>query len=81
MMRVTIRQVRYIIREELKEALVSASPEYMRKEAVRERLQSLVHEMIDSNEIRSDEDLNEFWRSVEMSVRALRMVPFGALKR
>lgn len=59
---------------------VKASKEYMKKEAVRERLQELVAGMVAAGELRSEDDLADFWKTVEMSVLALRMIPIDAFK-
>lgn len=86
-MKISVRALRVIIREAIGASpdcseAVSASEDYMRKEAVRARIQELVTDMVAKGEIRSDADLADFWRSVEMSVVALRMVPVRAfLKR
>lgn len=76
-MKLSLKDIRRIIRE----ALVGASPEYMRKEAVRQRVQELVVDMVADGQIQSDQELADFWKSVEMSLTALRMVPLAAIKK
>lgn len=75
-MKISVKKLRVLLRE----ALVHASPEYMKKEAVRQKLQELVTEMIASGQIQSDEELADFWSSVLLSVNTLRMVPLAALR-
>jgi len=70
-MRLSIKRLRDVISEGIK-----ASASYLKKERVREQLQAIIVEQVKSGMISSDEDLNDFFKSVEMSVGALKMVPF-----
>lgn len=70
-MRLTINKLRNVISE-----IIQASASYLKKERVREQMQALIVEQVKSGTISSDEDLNEFFKSVDMSVSALKMVPF-----
>ena len=54
--------------------VVSASKDYMKKEAVRQSLQDSFAAMIAEN-VSTDEELASFFKSVEMSVSALKMIP------
>lgn len=56
--------------------VVRASPEYMKKERVREALQGVITSLIASGEIANQADLDAFFGSADMSLRALKMVPF-----
>lgn len=71
-----INKVRRVVLEEA----IKASRDYMKKERVRQRIQDLAAAMVASGEIGSDAELADFWKTVEMSVGALRMVPFDALR-
>ncbi len=71
-----VNKVRRIV---LNEA-IKASKEYMKKEEVRQRIQDLVTHMVDVGEIKSDAELAEFWKTAEMSIIALKMIPLGAFK-
>lgn len=67
--------VREFVVEALKSGKVSASETYMKKEIVREKLQALVVEAIASGEVQSQKELDEWWKTVEMATKALKMVP------
>lgn len=62
----------------LNEAKVSASPEYMKKEAVREKIQEIVVDAISSGQVKSQEDLEDLWKTAQMSIGALKQVPYSA---
>jgi len=71
-----ISKVRRVVLEEA----IKASKDYMKKEQIRQQIQDLAASMIASGEIANETELTDFWRTVEMSVTALRMVPFDALR-
>lgn len=56
--------------------IVRASPEYMKKEKTREAIQGVITGMIARGEIQSPTDLENFFGSADMSLKALKMVPF-----
>lgn len=70
--------VREFIVEALKSGRMNASETYMKKEAVREKLQAFVQEAVTSSEIQSQADLEAWWKTVEMATNALKMVPLMA---
>ena len=70
--------VREFVVEALKSSKVSASETYMKKEVVREKLQALVQEAVSSGEVQNPKDLEEWWKTVEMATKALKMVPLMA---
>jgi len=70
--------VREFIVEALKNSKVSASETYMKKEIVREKLQALVVEAVTSGEVQSQKELEDWWKTVEMATKALKMVPVMA---
>lgn len=71
-----IKKVRRLVLDEA----IRASKEYMKKEQVRQRIQELAASMVATGEIKSDAELADFWRTVEMSIGALKMVPYDAFK-
>lgn len=75
-MRTTIGRLRAII-----EAKVSASPEYMKKERVREALQGLIVGMVAGGQLPDQRSLDEAFVALDMSVKALKMVPFEVWQR
>lgn len=70
--------VREFVVEALKSRKVSASETYMKKEVVREKLQALVQEAVASSEIQNQKELDDWWKTVEMASKALKMVPLMA---
>jgi predicted house-cleaning noncanonical NTP pyrophosphatase (MazG superfamily) len=70
--------VREFIVEALKDSKVSASETYMKKEVIREKLQALVQEAVSSGEVQNAKELEEWWKTVEMAAKALKMVPLMA---
>lgn len=72
-MKLTLGQLRRVIQEVGK---VSASADYMKKERVRERLQGLISSAISSGEITDQLTLEQFIKDVDVSMTALKMIPF-----
>ena len=70
--------VREFVVEALKSGKVSASETYMKKEVVREKLQALLQDAVASGEIQNAKELEEWWKTVEMATKALKMVPLMA---
>jgi hypothetical protein len=65
----------------LRETKVAASSEYMKKEAVREALQGLVTNMVATGQLTNQAGLDEAFAALDMSVKALKMVPFEVWQR
>jgi hypothetical protein len=63
------------IREAIK-GKVSASPSYMKKEAVREKLQNIIADAVASGEIADQTSLEQFLVDINTSMTALKMIPF-----
>jgi hypothetical protein len=70
--------VREFVVEALKSGKVSASETYMKKEVVREKLQALLQEAVASGEVQNQKELDDWWKTVEMATKALKMVPLMA---
>ena len=73
--------IEQFVLEAIKSKKTGASKEYMKKEAVREKLQVLLQEAVESGEVKSQEELEDWWATVEMAKNALKMVPFAVWKR
>ncbi len=76
-MRTTVGHLRAIIEE----TKISASPEYMAKERVREALQGMISGMVASGQVADQAALDEAFAAFDMSVKALKMVPFEVWQR
>lgn len=57
---------------------ISASKEYMKKEAVRQQLQDLVASKVAAGEIQDQRQLEEWFQAASMALMALKMVPIEA---
>lgn len=72
--------LRGFIRDVVVEALAVASPEYMKKEGVRQQIQELIASKVSSGEIQDQKQLDEWFQAASMSLMALKMVPLDAYK-
>lgn len=63
------------------EETIKASKEYMLKEKIREEMQSLVASRVSSGEISNEEQLRDFWKTIDMAISALKMVPLAGYKK
>jgi|LauGreDrversion4_2_1035121.scaffolds.fasta_scaffold33457_4 hypothetical protein len=72
--------LRGFIRDVVAEALAVASPEYMKKEAVRQQIQELIASKVSAGEIQDQKQLDEWFQAASMSLMALKMVPLDAYK-
>lgn len=59
----------------LREAVAAASTDYMRKERIREAVQGIVEGMVRQGDIATQEELDDVFSALDMSLRALKMVP------
>ena len=75
-MNTTVSTLKLLINE-----VIAASSEYMQKERVREILQHVVTDLIKSNKITSQEDLDEFFVSADTAFKSLKMVPFNVYQK
>lgn len=64
-----------LLREFINE-IVNISPEYQKKETVRQSIQDVITNMVNSGAIQNAQELENFFSSADMSLRALKMVPF-----
>ena len=60
---------------------IAMGSQYQRKEELRQRLQDMLEEAIDHGEIRSQEQLADWWNTIDMASGALRGVPYEIWKR
>jgi hypothetical protein len=69
-----------LLRELISE-IVNISPEYMKKEKVREAIQGVITGMVTRGEIKNEQELENFFSSADMSLKALKMVPFETYQK
>jgi hypothetical protein len=81
-MRITVGQLRALFREGLElEAKISASPDFLKKERVREQLQKIIAAAVASGEITDEASLQRFMNDINTSMIALKMIPFDVWKK
>jgi hypothetical protein len=73
-MRVTLSQLRALIKE-----AVESSETYKSKEKIRGDLQTLAVDAIRGGIIQNETDLSEYFKTVDMAVKTLKMIPYDAL--
>jgi len=61
--------------------VVNISPEYQKKEDIRQRLQEIVESLIATGDITTDEEIQDFFDTVIMASQALKAVPFAAFNK
>lgn len=71
-----VDKLRRIVLEET----IKASREYMTKEKIRSDLQQLIASRVISGEIKDEVDLKELWKTIEMAISALKMIPVDAFR-
>lgn len=76
-MKITVGRLRKIC----KEAKVGASASYMRKERIREALQAAIAGILASGDVQTEDDLVELFKAVDMSLKALKMIPLDVWKK
>ena len=69
-----------LLRELIKE-MINISPEYMKKERVREAIQSVIAGMVNNGQINNEAELENFFSSADMSLKALKMVPLETWRK
>lgn len=60
---------------------IAAGPAYMTKEKIRENIQNLVVDAVQAGGVKSQDELDEWWKTVEISIKSLRLIPFNIVKR
>lgn len=80
-MKIKLGQLRKLFRDGMDEAKVGASPAYMKKEAVREVIQSALAEAIGTGKIGNEDDLKHFFDVAPLALDALKMVPFEVYQK
>lgn len=74
-MRTTIGRLKVLIGQGLDEAMVAASPAYMKKERARQSLQDALTRLVREGDVKTQEDVDAFFDALPMATQALRQVP------
>jgi hypothetical protein len=80
-MKLTVGRLRQLFAEAVQEAKIGAAPAYLKKEAVREALQKIVIASVESGDTTDQKALDQFFADIDMSTKALKMVPFDVWKK
>lgn len=80
-MKITVGQLRELMKQGLDETKVSASPDYMKKEKVREELQGFIAGKVAAGEVADEDQLEQLIQNMVLSVRALKMIPLNVWKK
>lgn len=62
-------------------AKVSASPEYLKKESVRQHMQDHIVQLVKSGEVTDQASVDAWCSAADMALKALKMVPFEAWQK
>jgi len=74
-MKTTVGRLRSLFSEAFREARVSASEEFLKKEDVRQALQDIVVAAVSSGEVSNDAQLSNMFNDVDAALKALKMIP------
>jgi hypothetical protein len=81
-MKMTVGELRQAFQQALDEAgKVSAHPDYMKKERVRETLQGMIVKAVREGDVSNQKDLDAFVATLVMATTALKSIPFEVYKR
>jgi hypothetical protein len=71
----SVKFLKSFIKEAIK-GKVAASPSYMKKEAIREKLQGIIADAVANGEVVDQPSLEQFLVDINTSMTALKMIPF-----
>jgi hypothetical protein len=81
-MQISVGQLRALFRQGLSEGgKISAHPDYMKKERVREHLQQLVVNAVADGSVKEQQDLEDFVATIVMAASALKMIPLTVYQK
>lgn len=78
-MKLTVKQLKRLVREAKPTKKVGASPAYMKKEAVRAAMERMILRRV--GDIETEEELRDLFKTLDMALGALKMVPLAAWKK
>jgi len=65
----------------ISEAKISASDDYQKKERLREALQNVFISLVKNGDIKSQEDLSQAVKDVDLVMTTLKIIPFEVWKK
>lgn len=60
---------------------IAASQSYMGQEEIRQALQSVLVSRVSTGQIKNQQGLEEFWKTIDKASLALRSIPYDVLVR
>lgn len=61
--------------------IVKASPSYLKKEEIRGLLEDVIRSRVESGDISSQEELDDFYNDIATATLALKSVPYDVFKK
>ena len=80
-MKISVKGVRKLVHDVIAEQKISASPEYMKKEKIREELQKLIVDKIATGVVNNEQELGSLISDINTAMTALKMVPFSVWQK
>jgi len=77
----TVSDIRKLVTDVISEQKISATPEYLKKERIREELQSVIASRVAAGTINDEKDLQSLIADMNMALAALKMIPLSAWRR
>jgi nickel-dependent lactate racemase len=77
----TVSDIRKIVNDVLIEQTISATPEYLKKEKIRQELQDVIVSRVASGDIKNEKELAGVVNDMHIAMTALKMIPLVAWKR
>lgn len=75
-----MKVLKRFIYEAISSGFDSSGSNHMMKEKII-NLQNLLINAIKSGDIKSQDELDEWWKTVEISIKSLHLIPFAIIKR
>ena len=62
-------------------AIVKATPSYMKKEAIREKLQGMIMDAVRTKDVSTQKELDDLFQTFDMATNTLKSVPIEVYKK
>lgn len=76
-MKTTVGKLRGMV----KEAKISASASYMKKEKCREGIQKVISDAVAAGDVKDQAELDELLNAADMALKSLKMIPYDVWQR
>jgi hypothetical protein len=79
-MKIKLNDLKKVIADTVSETKIKPSASYMKKEKIREEMQTMIVDRVKSGDIVDQESLKQFIDSMNLAMTTLSVVPFEAWK-